>query len=101
LSFSLGFVFEVSILEFGAYIDGYLEFLIGFLSFIRLDQRKNSLTGGKISGFRNNCVANFSDEHNKSWGSLIEFRVIPNKKNGMHNRNKKFMKSHEVFSGVF
>lgn len=80
----LCFVFEVSFLELGANVNGTHEFFMGFLGLFVLDESEDHFSIDEFAGLGDNSIANFSDENNKSAGSVVVLRVVPDEENDMH-----------------
>jgi len=84
----LSFVIEVSIFELVANINTQLELGVSFAEISTLDEAEDLLTVDLSAASLNDCVADFSDENNKTRRSIVVLRVVPDKQNGMHNWNE-------------
>jgi hypothetical protein len=64
LILGLGFILEVSILEFRANFKGNIELLISFLRLVILDKSKYHLSIDELAASSYDCVTDFSDKDN-------------------------------------
>jgi hypothetical protein len=81
----LGFVLKVGFLELGAHIMGQLQLVVSLLWLLSLDVAEDLLTVDRKSAGSDDCVADLSDEHNKSGGSVVVLRVVPDQEDGVHD----------------
>lgn len=95
LVLSLSFVLEISVLEFGADVDGALEFL-GSGSWGLLKKLEDHCSGNVDPGRLDDGVTNFTDQHDKSGWRVIVLGVFPDEQDGVHDWHKQEMKLGKV-----
>lgn len=100
LSFSLSLIFEVSILEFCANIYCSLQLITCLRCFFRADHLEYHWPIHEVLSLRDDCIADFSYQHDQSGWSVVEFWILPNQQNSMHYWNKELIQHWEVPSCV-
>lgn len=88
LVLSLGFVFKVSIFEFGAHVQGEDELVMSLFWLFTLDEAKDLLTIDVLVASGNDRVANLTDENYEPGRRVVVLRIGPDEEDGVHDWHK-------------
>ena len=88
LIFRALFVLKVCILELGAHIQSLSELCVCFVALLVLDTIKDLLTVDVGTALADDRVTDLTDENDKTSGSVVVLRVVPDEQDCVHDRHK-------------
>lgn len=85
LAVRLGLVLEIRVFELGANVDGHLQFLASLQRLFPADELKDERAWHELSGSGDDLIAYLADEHHQPGRAVVEFALLPDQQDGVHD----------------
>mmetsp|Transcript_24254 Transcript_24254/g.21359 ORF Transcript_24254/g.21359 Transcript_24254/m.21359 type:complete len:229 (-) Transcript_24254:598-1284(-) len=92
----LSLVLEVDVLELVADINDSLELVAGILLFVITDHLRDDSSVDEANSLGDDGVTDFSDEDDKSWGSVVVLGVLPDQEDDVHDGEEDFVEGSKI-----